>query len=59
MCSSKYGLKGGLNGHIKTVHENLKPFQCQKCSSKYALKYALNRHIRRVHENGKSPENLI
>jgi uncharacterized Zn-finger protein len=53
MCSSKFGLQSVLNRHFKTVHENLKPFECKKCSSKFGLKASLNRHFQTVHQNFK------
>ena len=41
--------------HIISVHERIKPFQCEKCASCFAEKGTLDRHIASIHE----VENII
>jgi uncharacterized Zn-finger protein len=51
MCLSKFRFKSGLNEHIKTVHEGLKPFACKLCASKFGQLGNLKHQIKTVHEN--------
>jgi hypothetical protein len=37
--------------HIKTVHENLKPFECKICLKAFSLKWTLKRHVEAKHKN--------
>ena len=54
--NTKYGHKSVLNKHIKTVYENLKPFQCNLCPATFGQKNPLNQHIETVHEKLKNFE---
>ena len=45
-----FGMKGGLSSHIKLVHENMKPFKCDKCPIQFKSQVALKRHVLCVHE---------
>ena len=36
--------------HIISVHERIKPFQCEKCASSFAEKSTLDKHIASIHE---------
>ncbi len=42
---------GNLSSHVKTVHENLKPFECQFCPLKFGQKGNLKAHVQRMHIN--------
>ena len=37
---------------MMSVHEGLKPYQCDKCDYKAALKTTLKEHISSIHEGG-------
>ena len=39
--------------HIRSVHERIKPFRCEKCASSFAEKKDMLRHIGTVHEGKK------
>ena len=45
-----------LRGHIKSIHEGIKPYQCSLCDSKYPAKSKLNEHMISVHESKRSYE---
>ena len=53
MIVGKLFLKNGLNVHIKSVHEEKKPFKCDDCGAAFSRKSNLNRHIESVHERKK------
>jgi uncharacterized Zn-finger protein len=38
--------KSALQVHIKTVHEEVKPFKCSKCEASFGHKHLLQRHSR-------------
>ena len=38
-----------LKRHVKTVHEQVRDFECQQCDKAYSMKDDLNKHIKRVH----------
>ena len=52
-----YHEKRGLNGHIKSIHENLRGFKCDKCEKQFNLIGSLNEHVKSVHENIKRVRN--
>ena len=43
-------MKSNLNKHVSTVHEGIKPFQCDICNACFGQKDNLNNHIAIVHE---------
>lgn len=48
--SSKIWSNGKPQNPVRTVHEKLKPFECQVCSSTFRLENPLKIHIRAVYE---------
>ena len=50
LCESKFGEKGNLITHVKTVHYKVKPFECNLCDLKFGTIASEQRHIRTVHE---------
>ena len=48
-CEKSYKNLGGLIGHRKTAHENVK-FPCEKCGRIFSSKQHCMVHIRKVHE---------
>ena len=49
-CPLSFMTKSGLELHINSVHESMKPFKCNKCNANFKAKAKLNRHISCVHE---------
>ena len=47
-CSSSFTRKGGLEVHVKTIHEGQR-FKCELCDHTTTQKIHLNFHIRYVH----------
>ena len=37
--------------HVKTVHENAKPFTCLICKQSFRKNESLKKHVQTVHEN--------
>ena len=48
-CSNCFGLKGNLKRHIKTIHNRLKDFQCDKCLNSFVDKRNLRMHMKTIH----------
>jgi hypothetical protein len=46
--------KNNLQKHIKSVHENQRPFTCDSCSASFKKLEHLNRHIVTVHQKERS-----
>ena len=40
-----------IKQHIKSVHEKLKPFQCDQCFAKFGFQFSLIRHTAKIHQN--------
>ena len=38
-----------MKRHIKTVHQNLKPFSCQECEKTFGLKCDMKKHKKNIH----------
>ena len=51
--SNLYKEASGLSRHVKTVHENARPFTCLICTQSFGDKVYLKRHVETVHENCK------
>lgn len=49
-CDAKFGQKSNLNKHIRTVHENRRPFVCDRCPSTFGHKNLLVEHVRTAHD---------
>jgi hypothetical protein len=52
ICIKTFVSNRNLNGHMKTGHESLMPFDCYLCDLKFGQKN-LQTHIKTVHENQK------
>ena len=52
-CAKLFRDSRDLKVHIRSVHENLHPFECQICGKKYKFKVSLIRHTEVVHEGKK------
>ena len=52
-CDKSFGSKSNLNAHIRTVHQNYKPFSCDECDKSFGRKSSLDIHIRTVHQSDK------
>ena len=50
LCGKKYAQNWKLKRHIATVHEGVKPFECDICHTKFALKEGLKQHNARFHD---------
>ena len=50
-------MKRGLNGHIKSIHENPISFKCEKCDKQFNVLGSLNTHIKCILENIKQIKN--
>ena len=48
-----------ISRHIKTVHEGIKPYKCNKCDLSFGRKYNLKRHVARKHSEKNEEENAI
>ena len=51
LCSRGYSHQSNLDRHVKIVHKQLKPFQCEDCNFRCHQKYFLDKHIDLVHKN--------
>lgn len=49
LCSKKFEYKYSLQKHMKTKHDESRPFNCHLCSKTYNLNYVLLDHLRKVH----------
>lgn len=47
-CNKKFSTKGNLNNHIRTIHENIRPYKCpyENCKKSYATSGRLETHKR-------------
>ncbi|CAB0044230.1 unnamed protein product [Trichogramma brassicae] len=52
-CEKKFGIKGNVLLHIKTVHEGRKDYPCDRCDKKFGIKGNLLYHQKTVHEGRK------
>ena len=50
---NKFIQKSHLLQHVRTVHEEIKPFMCEICQTSFSTKYVVERHIAQVHEKKK------
>jgi uncharacterized Zn-finger protein len=50
VCHRRFGEKGSLRTHIRTVHEGVRGFECEVCHRRFGQKGSLRTHIRTVHE---------
>ena len=50
ICETSFNVKSNLNSHIRSVHDEKKPFKCNICDSSFARKDNLKTHIQSVHE---------
>ncbi|OMJ07264.1 Transcription factor IIIA [Smittium culicis] len=59
-CTRYYYKQSTLNAHIKSFHEQIKPFECAEegCGQKFARKHLLVRH-KKVHIKANSGDNLL
>jgi uncharacterized Zn-finger protein len=48
-CQKAFTRKHALKVHVKTVHEDSRPFECRLCQSAFGHKHLLNRHLERMH----------
>lgn len=48
-CQKSFSRKSAVNVHIKTVHQDLRPFECRLCQSAFGHKHLLARHLQSVH----------
>jgi len=44
-CSAAFTTAQNLKGHVKSVHEGVKPYSCQICDRKFAYKDTLEAHM--------------
>lgn len=51
LCTSTFTARFNLNKHIRTVHENLRPFHCDVCGASFQQKCHLKQHKTTVHEH--------
>jgi hypothetical protein len=51
VCKTKFRLKSTMDLHIKTIHEENKPYICGSCSKKFATNSRLDRHLKTVHSS--------
>ena len=50
LCENNYASKMTLDHHIKNVHMNIKPFQCNDCGKAFSHDGNLQTHIETVHQ---------
>ena len=51
ICNANFKQKRNLVGHIASVHDGRKPFECSICDAKFADKSNLSKHISSLHES--------
>ena len=39
-----------LRGHVKSIHEGHKDFNCESCGRLFTRAYSMRKHIKTVHE---------
>ncbi|KAI0760270.1 hypothetical protein C8Q74DRAFT_215598 [Fomes fomentarius] len=44
-CSATFGSKSNMERHVQTVHEKIRPYQCDQCKESFGQKCQLNRHL--------------
>ena len=50
MCAKCFGRNYGLRRHLKTIHEGINVFQCDKCYISFRDSDDLWKHMKVVHE---------
>ena len=48
-CNSSFSYKGNLMGHIASVHEGKRPYECKICDKNFAAKHGLQKHLSAFH----------
>ena len=49
LCESSFPREDTLKRHIKTVHENFRPYTCEECGKNFKLLQHLQEHIIAIH----------
>ena len=49
MCNKAFVQKSNLSGHVLSVHEGKRPYECKICDKDFAAKQFLHKHSSTVH----------
>ena len=52
-CREWFSIKGNINRHVASVHENKKKFKCKIFDHKFCNTSNLKKHVASIHENKK------
>ncbi|XP_072044390.1 uncharacterized protein [Amphiura filiformis] len=52
-CKAKFNKKWGLIEHNNMVHDDTRPYPCEKCGRGFKNKVAVQKHVRMVHDKVK------
>ena len=50
ICEKTFSKKSNLNTHIRTVHEEIKVFECARCGRRFPALGDMERHVSSVHD---------
>ena len=52
VCNQGFSQKGNLNRHIRTIHHQIKSFQCNRCKRTFSQKTCLKIHLKSAEKRG-------
>ena len=50
LCEMSFAQKGQLKRHVKVIHQQIRPFECDQCKKTFTKKNHLKGHVKAVHQ---------